>query len=385
MTLGSASHQKPGKPGRNTVGAGETRVNLARDEARPACQQQEGLGHDLNFSNRLVRTRMPGGVAGARLTPPPMPINPQKIATAANGYYHCRAAWIFHFATEISVILCEAERQQKEGTKEDFKLLEKNLNELTNELNRYPPDPHGNHLAQGVTGAWTSSSVERLEAGVREKNHSKRARLKGLPLDWREQLFAGLGTDSKYRDVVAVLSATGARPAEYARGIEVSVVDSKSLRFRIWGAKTHDGKYGQEQRSFIVSADRKELVYLHQRVSSRGATLRVVAKAGALSDKIQQLSMKVFPTLHKTVSVYVFRHRFSADLKASTLSSCDLSAALGHSTDESKAYYSAARRALRGGGVRDVPSSRAVIERTAQRVGILLDSISQMQQRKRER
>ena len=31
--------------------------------------------HDLNFSNRLVRTRMPGGVAGARLTPPPMPIN----------------------------------------------------------------------------------------------------------------------------------------------------------------------------------------------------------------------------------------------------------------------------------------------------------------------
>ena len=30
--------------------------------------------HDLNFSNRLVRTRMPGGVAGARLTPPSMPI-----------------------------------------------------------------------------------------------------------------------------------------------------------------------------------------------------------------------------------------------------------------------------------------------------------------------
>lgn len=27
--------------------------------------------HDLNFSNRLVRTRMPGGVAGARLTAVP--------------------------------------------------------------------------------------------------------------------------------------------------------------------------------------------------------------------------------------------------------------------------------------------------------------------------
>ena len=30
--------------------------------------------HDLNFSNRLVRARMPGGVAGARLTAAPMPI-----------------------------------------------------------------------------------------------------------------------------------------------------------------------------------------------------------------------------------------------------------------------------------------------------------------------
>ena len=31
--------------------------------------------HDLNFSNRLVRTRMPCGVAGAQLTAAPMPFN----------------------------------------------------------------------------------------------------------------------------------------------------------------------------------------------------------------------------------------------------------------------------------------------------------------------
>ena len=30
---------------------------------------------DLNFSNRPVRTRMPGGVAGERATAPPMPIS----------------------------------------------------------------------------------------------------------------------------------------------------------------------------------------------------------------------------------------------------------------------------------------------------------------------
>ena len=46
MTLGSASHQKPGQPGRAKAGTGETRVELARDEARPARQKQEGLGRD---------------------------------------------------------------------------------------------------------------------------------------------------------------------------------------------------------------------------------------------------------------------------------------------------------------------------------------------------
>ena len=58
MTLGNASHQKPGKPGRDTIGAGETRVNLARDEARPACQQQEGLGREGLLTQALSRENM---------------------------------------------------------------------------------------------------------------------------------------------------------------------------------------------------------------------------------------------------------------------------------------------------------------------------------------
>jgi RNA-directed DNA polymerase len=58
MTLGSASHQKPGKPGRDKIGAGETRVNLARDEARLACQHQEGLGRDDLLTQVLSRENM---------------------------------------------------------------------------------------------------------------------------------------------------------------------------------------------------------------------------------------------------------------------------------------------------------------------------------------
>lgn len=58
MTLGSASHQKPGQPGRVKAGTGETRVELARDEARPARQQQEGLGRDDLLTQVLSRENM---------------------------------------------------------------------------------------------------------------------------------------------------------------------------------------------------------------------------------------------------------------------------------------------------------------------------------------
>ncbi len=58
MTLGRASHQKPGQPGRDTVGAGEARAKVARDEARPACQRQEGLGRDELLTQALSRENM---------------------------------------------------------------------------------------------------------------------------------------------------------------------------------------------------------------------------------------------------------------------------------------------------------------------------------------
>jgi RNA-directed DNA polymerase len=58
MTLGSASHQKPGKLGQDTVGTGEAGANVSRDEARPARQQQEGLGRDGLLMQALSRENM---------------------------------------------------------------------------------------------------------------------------------------------------------------------------------------------------------------------------------------------------------------------------------------------------------------------------------------
>lgn len=58
MTLGRASHQKPGKPGRVGVDEGEARVNATCDEARPAGQQREGLGREGLLEQALSRENM---------------------------------------------------------------------------------------------------------------------------------------------------------------------------------------------------------------------------------------------------------------------------------------------------------------------------------------
>ena len=55
MKLGSASHQKSGQPERVVTSVGESHVDVARDEARPAFQLQEGLGRKDLLGQALSR------------------------------------------------------------------------------------------------------------------------------------------------------------------------------------------------------------------------------------------------------------------------------------------------------------------------------------------
>lgn len=56
--MGSASHQKSGQPERVVTGRGEDHAEAARDEARPAYQQEEGLGRGDLFWQALSRENM---------------------------------------------------------------------------------------------------------------------------------------------------------------------------------------------------------------------------------------------------------------------------------------------------------------------------------------
>jgi len=308
---------------------------------------------------------------------------PEKMANTARSFYYYRAAWVHHYATQIREILNAADRVQRAGNTETWQKSVSKLPELIKEADRYRPDPDGKNLGNGLIGQWAVEAEKRASAGKRLANHSKRVRLRGLPTDWREKMFAGLRSGSKYQDVVAVLSATGARPAEFVKGIEVTLEDPETLHFKIEGVKTHGGKYGQAERSFSVAVDRQELVYLRDRLMETNGPLIVKASAGALSDKVRQLSEKVFPNLKSTVSAYVFRHQVSADLKASGLLDTDVSAALGHSVDETKGYYGAAQSARSTGGVKNIRSSRPVRELTREKVNQLERGRSKERERER--
>ncbi len=66
MSLENAAHQMPEQSGRTVRRRGEAESETGRDEAESARRAREGSGQGmyLNFSNRPVRTRMPGGVGG---------------------------------------------------------------------------------------------------------------------------------------------------------------------------------------------------------------------------------------------------------------------------------------------------------------------------------
>jgi integrase len=295
-------------------------------------------------------------------------LTPETIANTSRSFYYYRAAWVNYFSTAIRAALNAADKAQRQKDTASWQIEIERLPNLIKELERYRPDPERENLSKGWVGDWAVEAEKRGRAGIKITSHSKRSRLRGLPVNWREQMFSGLKVNSKYRDVVAVLSATGARPAEFSGGITVTLEGVDALRFQIAGAKTSGGKYGQAERAFTVKVDRPELQHLHSRVQESAGTLIVKAAAGALSDKIRQLSMKVFPLLKSEVSAYVFRHQMAADLKASGIADVDVSAALGHSVDETKGAYGAAQSARSVGGISNVEASRPVRQKTREKL-----------------
>lgn len=205
------------------------------------------------------------------------------------------------------------------------------------------------------------TSNERSEYGIAsgrcplidpKRRVSKRQSLRGLPLDWR-QLLINSATDPQLKAWILVLAATGARPSELARGVQVSPVLG-GARIVIRGSKTDRG-HGQPVRIFEVIGElAAQLAALElQWIQARTAN-QVSTAVGRLARKVLGCDR---PSL---VSAYSFRHQFASDLKGAGTDGDDLSAILGHSVSDTKKHYGAQRQCRAPLGARLVSASRPV-------------------------
>lgn len=182
---------------------------------------------------------------------------------------------------------------------------------------------------------------------------SKRQALRGLSPDWREQIGQAMKT-SKYHIAYLVAAATGCRPDELERGIQVCVANGE-ITFTIVGSKVKELQ-GQPTRSIVYTIDESpslvhELV-VYMQANGTEMTVRVTSKVNFTS-AIRRIGRLLWPRRQAEITPYCLRHAAANDFKAS-LEREQVSAALGHAVDATASMYGQ-HQMSRGGGLK--PSS----------------------------
>jgi hypothetical protein len=294
---------------------------------------------------------------------------PEGMANTKCSFYFYRAAYVHHFVGLICSTLRETDEAQQ---RDDLKaLLEaaSRLQELCRKLEVYRPDPHRIHRNEGRAGRWAEEVQKRAPSGFRPVSHSQRARLKGLPADWREQMFS-IGIHRKHATALAAMGLTGCRPAELERGVLVHANEKGNLVLRIPGAKTRGGQYGQEWRELEIEPESPDALHLANKLEAC-QEMRIQVRARVLSHWLRKLSQTVFPKLKEPISCYVYRHQMSADLKAALPGRVEISVALGHSSDNTQRHYASRQSGRPRNRIASVRGTQRVREVTAQRIQAL--------------
>lgn len=151
------------------------------------------------------------------------------------------------------------------------------------------------------------------------------------------------------KPAIAVLWATGCRPAELQHGVDVFIdKDNKTLCVRIPGAKVNDAKAsGQPVRVLAINknsqAGRALLAVLgdKQRVQVQRKATRITKDFLAIRPKLPA---------GWVVSAYSFRHQAAANLKADLKDAGKVAAAMGHRSTRSQQHYGTRRQKQSGGG-----------------------------------
>lgn len=185
--------------------------------------------------------------------------------------------------------------------------------------------------------------VEKAEAPAERSGpkRSKRRSLARLPRDFRERACAA--ATEQQRPGLAVLWATGCRPAELEHGVRVQLRDG-CLSVRIQGAKVTEVT-GHEWRELYLDQDSGAGRALLELLGDRKA-IHVQRGAKRLGKDIEAIRGKLGL---RGLSAYSFRHQTSADAKSAGMTTEEIAQALGHVSTRTQKAYGTARQS-RGGG-----------------------------------
>lgn len=284
--------------------------------------------------------------------------NPLEMAERSKrSFYFYRAALIHCTAKKIQTLHRLAQFAIDHGECDAAYAQVLKIKELLKILVRYQPDPERRNKRKGVPGEWVKWAREN---GVRSGNKSKRNVLPELHDEWRQLMWDQVPGEGKYRTAIAILSCVGARPSEFRRGIIVKRIP-EGLEFSVAGTKTHEGLYGQPDRSVIISIDSAEAKYLAEQLVFCGTPLFVRATPALLKDAVVHVSKKIGGTKKGHITPYVYRHQLSGDVKDAGLPEEDVSQILGHASPDTQRYYGQRRQGRRGGNrVLAVKATRAI-------------------------
>ena len=185
--------------------------------------------------------------------------------------------------------------------------------------------------------------------GERHKRVSKRQALRGLPGDWREQLYQR-AANGKYADAILVAALTGCRPEELRRGVLIRRVDNPrsgmgEIRFEIDGAKVKTYQ-GQPHRliSYGSTDSHPLLLALITRLAEQRELLVRIDNPANFTVEVRRLARSLWPKHKQAITAYCLRHQWSADMKR--LGDADsVSQGLGHVSAKTRRNYGQANQA----------------------------------------
>jgi integrase len=172
---------------------------------------------------------------------------------------------------------------------------------------------------------------------------SKGRTLPPVSLPWQEQVLAS--ATPKQKPYVALLWATGCRPAEIEAGVTVRRVTG-GIEVEIPGAKV-TAENGQPRRRILIDGKSKAGLHLAMALGAKDEV--------TLSRKAKRIGHDFADIKRRTglaaVSAYSFRHQVSADLKAAGTDPQAIAQVLGHASERTQGRYGKPSKGRAGGGI----------------------------------